>query len=379
MKSILIRLMATVIAWGVLGMAVGKVEAAPYFFVTGSQEMIAGYSYSYSIYLYTDNQTVTAAQTVLRFDKAQISGMALGTLNSRCSFWAPADPALGYGNQTTPYFYNSEKVVIACGFANPGYVSANSSGDLIAKVTFTTAPTAGSSTNLSFENTLFRYIGAPITPNPGIGLALTIYNSTVSAQLSATPVPSATPVNVKTISADNLNLVNMTGSGSGQNAGSGSNLTLNTLASSADATASNAIASSLNNAIPAPPVLSPRPTVTPMVIPTPDPNTTEDTGEVLSIQSLRELLLPGKSDADQTVVLVNLISTISFIVIFAVLIWRLIMISRMNKLKSKHLKEMLTGELAALESKIAGDVGTGDQKAVASRIEELRERLEKEA
>src|SRR5690606_3189090 len=131
---------------------------------------------------------------------------------------------------------------------------------------------------------------------------------------------------------EDLNILNLS-SGSGRTtSGNGSTLLI-TLAP----TTTNTIAS-LDNSIPAPPELSPRPTITPFVDLEED-NDEEDLslGEVLSVQSLRELLLPGKSAADQRVVLVNLLSTIAFLVILTVLVWRLVMISRMNKIKNRHL------------------------------------------
>jgi hypothetical protein len=346
---------------------------APYFFVTGSTELIRGYSFQYSIYLYTDGQPVTAAQTVLTFDPAKVEGMFIGTLNSRCSFWAPADPLLGYGNQTTPYFHNNNKVVIACGFSNPGYNSTSAAGDLIAKVTLTASETAQGTTQLTFSDTLFRYIGNVITPSPGIGLTVTAFNSTQSAFPTPTPYPTPTPVNARTISADSLNLVNVDGSTQGQ---TGTFSTQESLF--LESQQLNQIETTLNNEIPAPPELSPRPSVTPLAsIDKEDTDSLFDDGEVLSLKSLRELLLPGRSEADQTVVLINLISAISFFVILAILVWRLIMISRMNRLKSRHLQDLLAGELSALESKLAGEVGADSRELVTTRLEELREKLEK--
>ena len=345
--------------------------AAPYFFVSGSQEMIMGYQYHYWVYLYTDNDTVTAAQTILHFDKSKIQKINVSTSNTRCSFWAPADPLLGYTTITTPYFYEDNKLVIACGFSNPGYLSSNGQGDLIANIQVTPVASSSGVTTLYFSDTLFRYIGSAITPGANGSLTLTVYPSTESANPTPTPYPSPTPVNARTITQKDLNFVDIS-SGS---AGSAAQQSLNmNITQSPGQIASN---QALNDEIPPPPALTQRPTEIPLNQLMADQQKKQETlGEVLSIQSLRELLFPGRTQADQTVVFVNLISTMAFLAILVILIWRLIIVSRMNKIKYRHLKDLLNGELSVLESKLSSEVAEENKDELDQQMEEIRHKLE---
>jgi len=338
------------------------VAAAPYFFITGDTRPIRGNDYFYEVKLNTNGQTLTAAQTVVNLNATYVEPVMVSTVFSRCSFFAPADPSLGYGNTGTPYFYGGDQVVISCGFSNPGYVTANGSGDIVARFSITPTASASGSTSYTFSDTLFRYIGTTIAPGTSQTFNLTTFESTTSAYMSPTPVTNPTPYR-DSLSADDLNFIS-TGSS-----------TTRTGASVATSAGLNAITSagSLDNSIPAPPDLTPRPTATPYLFPT--AKAQEPDGDVLSIQSLRELLLPGKSSADQTVVLINMISTFTFLIILTVLVWRLITISRMNKVKYSHLKEMMAGELSVLETKLSTDEGQKEYD-ISSRLEELRKEIE---
>ena len=353
------------------------VLAAPYFFITGAPGIINGYLYTYNIYLYTTTDTVTAAQTVINYDNSKINATSFSTLNSRCTFWAPADPSLGLGNQTTPYF-NNGKLVIACGFSNPGYQSANSQGDLIAKLSLTPIERALGSSSLTFSDSLFRYIGSVVTPGQSVGLNLTVYPSTESANPTATPYPTPTPyVNPETFTASDMDIVNLaTGSSTTSTSRSLAlkALPVNLLNPTIGITSLN----QLDDQIPPPGELTPRPSVSPYITLPADRKPAPSIGEVLSVQSLKELLLPGKSEADQKVVLVNLLSTLAFLAILAILIWRLIIVSRMNKIKYRHMKEMLSGELSALESKLGSEVDQETRGAISSQIEELKDQFDEE-
>ncbi len=111
-----------------------------------------------------------------------------------------------------------------------------------------------------------------------------------------------------------------------------------------------------DNTVPPPPGdITPRPPATPF--PTPDPNAVGggggDDGEVLSVQSIRDLLIPGKSRADKNVVLFNFVSLLTLLTIIIVIIWRIIMLKRKNKLKQEHISDLINGELAALETKLS--------------------------
>ncbi len=351
-------------------------HAAPYFFVTGSSSIIKGYAYHYQIYLHADT-TVTAAQTALHFDSSKITKVSMGNLGSRCSFWAPPDPSSNMGSAATPVFHDDNKLVLSCGFSNPGYqTSSLSGGDLIATIGLSVNATASgiTSSRLQFGNTVFKYIGQSVSVGNNGFLDLTVYSSTEAAN-QVTPYPSATPVNPRTVSSNDLNLVNLSSGSAGSSTGlsGASSLLIPTSPGG-----SNTIAE-LDDSIPAPPDFTPRPTITPFAVkPDEDESSDFDLGSVLSVQSLRELLLPGKSNADQSVVLVNLLSTIAFLIILTVLVWRLIMISRMNKIKNRHLKEILQGELSALESKLSADLPDEGKSTLTSSMEELRLEVEKD-
>jgi hypothetical protein len=376
MKKMWRRLLITILLLNWWLSQPGIVWAAPYFFIDGSNQMIAGYSYSYSVYLYTDDDTLTAAQSVLHFDSNNIKTLSINTIGTRCNFWSPADPSLNYGNQSTPYFLEDNKLVLACGFSNPGYRSSNSSADLVAKIQLTAQTTATGSSSMYFSDSMYRYIGNTVTPGVNRGLTISVYNSTSSANPTATPYPTPTSVHPTTVSSSDLNLVTI-GTGSSTTSTSQSinlsSLNLNVTS------AANQIgqASSRDDQIPAPPNLSPRPTSISLNQQMNDQQAkqSDPIGEVLSMQSLKELLLPGRSQADQTVVLVNLISALAFIAILTILIWRLIIVSRMNRIKYRHLTDILSGELSALESKLASEVSEENRDELNKQIEDVRQKI----
>jgi hypothetical protein len=239
-------------------------------------------------------------------------------------------------------------------------------------------PVSGASgtTTLSFSDTLFRYIGTPITPGTNINLTLDVFISTEAANPSPTPYPSPTPVNARTITADDLNLINLdNASGSGSVT---SQTGTTTALSALNPTLGISQLDILDDTIPPPDAsFTPRPTDVPF-------ESDQDTasgdrtslGDVLSIRSLKELLIPGASDASRSVVFVNLLSTLAFLVILAILMWRLIVVSRLNRVKNKHMKEMLAGELAALESKLTSEVSDEGRVELTKRIDEMRSELE---
>lgn len=357
-----------------LGLAIAflpaVVQANPFFYLDGTDYAVQNARKSIPLYLDTDDSTLTAAQVVLNFSSAYLTGATISNLNSRCSFWAPADPSLGYGSTVSPYFYQSNKAVIACGFSNPGYTTgANAS--LIATITFT--PQASGSTTLSFSNAMYRYIGSTIAPGASPNFPLEIYGSTESAQAAqptATPTPPGPTTNIisivtdpsDTLTGDDLNLVNVDGSGAGA---SGSTTPLSegiTLESIDD-----------DNSIPPVPQLTPRDRISPFIRPSRSPGEKDEEGEVLSVSSLRELLIPGKSSADKTVVLVNFISTLTFLALLAIALWRMITVSRMNQVKYRHMQDMLAGELSVLQTKVGG---LSAKKASDSLEDEIKQSFE---
>lgn len=131
----------------------------------------------------------------------------------------------------------------------------------------------------------------------------------------------------------------------------------------------------LDNTIPPPPTdLEKRPSATPK--PTNESQNAE--GEVLSLQSLRELLVPGKSDADKRLVVFNLIATLTFLVLLSVLIWRLVVSARTNKIKYRHMKEMVEGEISVIQSKLSGIQSGSSNADVIQSLDELRKELDKQ-
>lgn len=347
------------------------VWANPYFFISGDSQAVQNTAQTWSVYLYTDSSTVTAAQTVVTFNTTYFTKSLVSTVSSRCNFWAPADPSLGYGNTVTPYFYSTNRVVISCGFSNPGYTSSSSAGDLIAR--FTLTPEASGASTFSFSNTLVRYIGTTISPSTSPTYDVTVFESSEAAA-AATPTPTPTASSsgssssgstasgsATTLTSDDLNFVEIGTSGVSSTTGSGNETALTAV--------------DQDDTIPGPPNLSPRPKATPFVYKKGSESTPEEEGEVLSVQSLRELLIPGKSQADRTVVLVNLISTLTFLALLGIVIWRLITTSRMNRLKYRHLADMLSSELSVLESKLGAIDGGKALDSVKSDFDTALEKL----
>lgn len=340
------------------------VLAAPYFEVTGPLSIHKPNSYAYDIYLYPDSQAINVAQTVLNFDKNYLEADQISTLNSRCSFFSPADPLLGYGSTSTPYIYNDEKAVIACGFANLGIVADTTTPQFIAKVTLSPIVTSNISTSLEFSDSLYKYIGQPVNAGLDQSLTLQVYFSTASANPTATPYPSPTPVNPRTITSDDLTFIDIsTGS--------------TRLATSSPVQSTTAISPipvvPLDDSIPTPGPLTGRPTLSPFksVV-----ASASSQGDILSLRSLRELLIPGNSTADKTVVFINLLTTLAFLVILTFLLWRMFLLSRTNKLKISHMQQLIEGEIAML----LGKTQSQDPKVkeqVEDRLEDLQENIDK--
>lgn len=341
-----------------------NVMAAPYFSITGSSGMYPGSDFGYGVVLNTDSEILTSAHTVITYDGTIIDNVAIDARNTPCSFWAPADPSLGYGNLVSPYFYQDSKIVVSCGFSNPGYQSADESGEVL--LTFYLTPAAAASesgethnTSFSFSNTLYYYIANSISPGASADFAFTVFPTALAA--TPTPTPTTYPESYL-FDEDDLNFIELSAANT---SGTG----LNTQSTSVN----NAV--ERDDAIPPPPDdLEQRAPVTPFKLaPITTPEKSEN-GDVLSLKSLREILLPGKSGADQTVVFINLISTIAFLIILTILVWRLILISRKNKLKFRYMKDMLKGELSVFESKFAST--DENDMEYRDQLEKLRKDLE---
>lgn len=341
-------------------------QAAPRFVLSGSEITQLDYRYTYSLYLDTDGETLTAAQVVLNYDSAILEGVALSGLSSQCSFWAPADPGLGFGSTVTPYFYNDEKAVFACGFASPGYTTVTGGGDLIATITFLPIALTTAQSSLDLTDNLFRYIGSAIVPGVNVGLNVSVY----VAPVTPTPIPSPTPVNPTTLSSDSLQLITF---GDGSQTSVSQNISIQRASQSALPTASPLALVETDDTIPSPPPLSPRPSTTPLVLPSQAAE--EIAGEVLSVKSLRELLIPGKSDANTTVVMINLLMTAAFLVILTILLWRIFMISRTNKVKMQRMQRLVEGEIAVLMGRNT-DISEEQQAELMQKISQIRDKVE---
>jgi hypothetical protein len=343
--------------------------ANPYFFISGPAGIYPGHDWQYKLMLHTDNRTLTAAQAVVEFDTNLVKTVSIVNLSSKCSFFAPADPSLGFGNESTPYFYQGNKLVVACGFSNPG-LKTTTSGDLILNFNLTARSdlTMPAQSVMTITNTTFRYIGETVPSGLSKNFSYAVYESTASAYTDHDPKPK--PETVDTLKEGELQFVNIAeGTAEGQ-----ANQTTTTNPFDG-ALSDQYIVGQMDNSIPPPPVdlpkrlpVNPRQALQNLRDP-------DDPGEVLSIQSLRELLIPGKSSADKSVVFINLISTLTFIAILTILIWRLLMISRMNKIKQQHMREMITGELSVLEGKLGGTERI-DEAEFNKSVEKLRKDLE---
>jgi hypothetical protein len=347
------------------------VLANPYFFIEGTSSGGFKLNQSWKVGLHTGGSTVTAAQTVVHFDGELFNPVFISTLDTRCSFWAPADPALNFGSGGTPYFHDGDKIVISCGFRNPGLISTSSAGDLI--LSFMLEPYYLGTATFSFSDSAFRYIGNTVIPGIDIPFEYLV-TATFAASPSPTPVPSPTPPipTPDTLSLDDLEIVDWssTGTYSGYSGGYYGSTYSGLLTETGQV-------STFDDTIPPPPAdLESRAAATPR--PLLGDDETKDEGAVLSIQSLRELLIPGKSDADRRLVIFNLFMMLLFVILLAVLVWRLLLLKRSNKQKAIKMSEILEGELSVIETKVqAVKAGTTSSDEVVKSIEALKKNLEK--
>jgi hypothetical protein len=342
--------------------------AAPSFFIEGTSSGTFSQVTSWTLKLNTDGQLLTAAQTVIEFDKDLFNQVQINNLNSRCSFWAPADPSLGLGNSVTPYFLNGEKIVVSCGFSNPGYNTSNGIGDRI--LAFSLEPLYLGTASFTLTDTQFRFVDAIIAPGTPSLFEYLVSSTESAATPSPTPVPTPTPQPppTQTLRASDLNFVDITSTSSGTST-----------TTSPTSTSSSTTSVPLDDSIPPPPDdLEPREAATPYPMLSANQLDPEEEGDVLSIQSLRELLIPGKSDADRRLVVFNLMVILMFLFLLAILVWRLILAKRTHDLKIKHMNELIEGELSVIQSKVqATKTGQGSSDDVVQSLEELKQELDK--
>jgi len=325
-------------------LALPVLAANPYFYITGDNS-IGGGPHTWYVYLDTADNTIGALQTVINYDSDFFTATQINTQNSNCTIWSPADevPPAESLTRVSPYFYD-DKIIISCGTTGDGI---NDDNALI--ISFTMEPIQTGSTSFSFSDSKLIFNGNSITPGASDVQSVNIIST--EATVSATPEPedednvatSAATITTRTLFSDvTFQQWNPETRSSGNTQTTGSNIsTLEQV--------------ELDNTIPPPPPnMTPRPNKTPLNLDelfNAEPAT--ESGEVKAIQSLRDLLIPGKSEADKTVVIINFISTILFLIILAIILWRMMTNSRTAKLKSEYIDELITGELAALESKMA--------------------------
>lgn len=314
----------------------------PYFFITGDSS-IGGDNHTWYLKLDTAGQTVGAFQVLMDYDNDYFNSVQINTQNSICSMWSAMDsvPPGESLSRVTPYFYNG-KLLISCGVTGTGI---NSSEALV--LAFTLKPTQLGTTTFSFADPQLYLNGDQVTP--GASDIHTVNIISLEATVSATPAPtsqsqaatSSAIVTTRTLFSDvTFQQWNPNTRSSGSSASVGTNTSqLETVEP--------------DDTIPPPPVdMTPRPSKNPVLADMANVEPATESGEVKAIQSLRDLLIPGKSDADKTVVLINFISTIAFLIILAIILWRMMMNTRSNKLKTQYINELITGELSALESKM---------------------------
>lgn len=349
------------------------VWAAPRFFVDGDTFGPMNLSHIWRIVLDTDGETVTAAQTVLNFDGELFEPLQLNTMSSRCSFWAPADPYLSMGVGVTPYFFEDNKIVVSCGFSSGGYNSGGNAGAEL--VEFSLQPNYLGSSDFVFSNSTFKYIGDTLIPGLDENFTYTVAASapptpTPTPRPTPTPLPPSVPPEVETLTASDLQLVEMNGGRTGTSTNA-TNPSPNTGTNSEAGLA-------LDDTIPPPPDdLEKRPAATPYGLDQNQLTNADEEGDVLSLQSLRELLLPGKSDADKRLVLFNLIALLLLLLVIAIITWRLIMTRRSHNMRMKHMGDLIEGELAVIESKVkAVEHGGGSTEEVVESLEDLKKQFE---
>lgn len=346
------------------------VLAAPYFYLSGSPDCISNTYCWVNLRLYAD-QRIGALQVVLDFDTDYFAFKTASPNNTICSVWAfPNSP---FPAQQTPYLYGTNQVVFACGITGAGYLDSDGR---IAQLQLTPLQTGTSTINIS-NAYLSHALDSSISLGAMGGFDITVYEASATPTPTAAPTttPTPTPIyNVTTI-FDDVTVSDLETSGT--------TTTTSTTGTSSNFTDADIQVIELDDTVPAPPAdLTPRPAATPYQIPEnyyqgqAQPGQYVPQGEVMAVQGLRDLLVPGKTQADKTVVMVNFISTITFLIILAILLWRLISSHKSSKTKAKYIKEMISGELAALEGKISIIKESADgQKEYEAQIEKAQKEI----
>ncbi|MGI5827884.1 MAG: hypothetical protein ACOX6V_02560 [Patescibacteria group bacterium] len=357
---------------------------APFFYLSSSTGFTAGTESTVELRLNTCSQQIGTMQVVVNYSpdyfQSDINGYWAGWITARINkngtvfpFFTPANsvpPGKDYST-STPYAYN-HKIIFTAGVG--GTDGFNGDGKI---ATFVIKPYAPGNTSMTFSDIILLYNGQIKTPGTQPIFNISIQGETVatptpspsptpsatptsSSEPTATPTPTPTPTPTVTPTAtasanpnptpivnqttlfDDVNVVDVTDNFKSSGG---------TKKTSTSGTSELEVVEE-DNTVPAPINLTPRPNATPFEIPESYPMEPGEAGEVMSVQSLRDLLIPGKSRADKTVVLINFISTLTFLMLLTIIIWKMVMNSRSNKLKVRYIQEVISGELAALESKM---------------------------
>lgn len=328
-----------------------KAMANPYFYIQGDSNIIhEDTEETYYVRVNTDGSDLNAVQIVVTFDPNFYTSFRATDTSSSCNFWAPANSAppgdTSSPKKITPYIVDN-KAIFSCGFTEP----INASDAIIGTLVLTAKDVGSSSITLS--DTVLTYLGTNIIPG-----AMDTYTIITLEKLAATPTPTATAtmnitfatpqINTTTL-FDDVSVVDYTGTSS--NANNNPNANPNLGSSELDIVEED-------NTVPPPPgEITPRPKATPFKLSDASISGEINLGEpydseVLAGQSLRDLLLPGKTKADKTVVLINLISTAIFILLLIFLLFRLFKTKKQANVKTKYINELISGELAALGTKM---------------------------
>ena len=353
----------------------------PNFYFEGPREIMYNNIAVFELHLNANGSNISAAQAVITVPTYYLYYLSTSIIDSKCSFWAPAsDVPPGKDLYTITPYYENGKIIITCGFmGQTGYTEPEG---LIAKIRFLAIHVSSpNQISLGFMDlySKFYFAGTPVVANISVPFTTIIVAKdeataeptptptetatatpsatpevsypptptptpipTTSPEPTPTPAPTPTPIVNTTTLFDDVNVVDFTTSGSSHSTIS------NTSSNNSDITVVEE-----DNTIPPPPEeLEKRSKATPYPLAQLLQEPVKKAGEVMSVQSLRDLLIPGKSKADKTLVLFNFISILIFLILFALLIWKMMINNRTSKIKSKHIQELIQGELAVLENKM---------------------------
>ena len=369
-----------------ISLSCSPVLANPYFYLAGNSYINVDTEQEYELRVNTDGYNIGALQTILTFNPNYFTHTQASILteNTICDIFTYPNPGTtGVENKVTPYITNGNSLVVTCGIMGSGY---NGSNGLIAKLKFTSAATTNAS-EFAFSQSYFSYLGSPITPG-----AMSSYFVTIVQEGSPTPTPtpnpaatlSATPAPTITTVLDDVTFIDVSQQFSDINEFANAVSSIQRIDGVSFAGSDDEGGFSLtddaiefvdiDDTIPAPPAdIEMRPPATPYQIPEMELQEGQSIGQVMSVQNLRDLLLPGKTQADKTVVMINLISTIIFLIILAFVIAKMFLNRRQSQVKSKYINELITGELSVLETKI--DI-VKEQKGKEKFEAEFRETVE---